>query len=221
MKAITIKSIALFMMLGVYGLYAQKFFDSSITYSIKSKAEGKDMLVHNELYKLYVTSEGIQPYLVNTKEKSSNPKKGDMFSICEIDNAVILTFKDVEFGTQKVKLFSTKVGDTSMVDADIELPMMCFYSGSKIVFEGVVNTTVENVSLESYKIKIIYNELNFTYAYIEKEDFLPLKYEIFELQKEKLTTKNQIIVEIESIMGKFSNTTASTVNSNEKEEKSF
>lgn len=189
---------------------AQKFYDSSIQYSITNSENGKSTAKCKEYYKLYVTKQGFQPYLNNASNKS---EKGTSFLMYEKNNDIYVKFEDDFKQIQNIKLFSKKAGSVTYIDSELDYPMLCFFFGSKVVFEGTEKCVIEDVIIESYKIKIISDENNFTTIYINSSDLIPLKYEIVEVDKKNQDMKSRIVVEIESIKGKFNSLTAFAENS--------
>lgn len=198
--------LAVFLFFGIMNpITAQKFYDSSIQYSITNTENGKAVSKCKETYKLYVTKQGFQPYLNNASNKI---EKGISFQLYEKNNDVFIKFEDDYKQIQNIKLFSKTIGSETTIDSEIEYPMLCFFFGSKVIFEGKEKCVIEDVVIESYKIIISSDENNYSIIYINSSDLIPLKYEIIETNRKSQDMKSRIVVEIESIKGKFNSLTA-------------
>lgn len=183
--------------------FAQKFFDSSVYYSITNIDKKGKSAVLEETYRLYVDKKGILPYLNEPKSSNVKTTRGGDYLFYAVDNEIYLKYKDEKMMINK-KLFSLTIHDTIAIGNDLEYPMMCFLFGDKSVYEGIESVILFGEKQEAYKFKLFFDEYSYTYLYLQKDDLLPLRYEIVDGVKGSDET-SRILVTIDKVSGKTYN----------------
>jgi len=181
--SINIGISVLLIVLASVKMKAQKFYDSSIFYSIE-KQRGENNKSFKESFKIYVNEKGFQPYLY--KKENSHAKKGQAYSLYSHENNIYLTFDDGYDLVDKI-YFSLNTSEQIDIYTEENLPMTCFFFGEKSQFLGEENVLINKERIEVYKFKLLSENNVVGYVYLTKDNLLPLKYIFLNEKEEKVT----------------------------------